>query len=191
MGYDTYFRGSFKFNKPVDDWLVDYINKFNKTRRMKRSNEQIKANFHNWKELCFNGELGNEGEYFIGGIGHYGQYCDTSVLNGNCPPARQPGLWCQWIIGGDNDELVWDEGEKFYDYYDWLFYMIKHFFEPLGYVLNGEIEFEGEESEDFGVICVTENVISMQYGIRVNSINEIETNKLIAELESRGYAVSK
>ena len=45
MGYTTYFDGSLQFNKPVEEWLVEYINKFSRTRRMKRSPELIKEAF--------------------------------------------------------------------------------------------------------------------------------------------------
>ena len=56
MGYTTDFNGSLSFNKPVDEWLVDYIDKFSKTRRMKRDNDKIKEVFPNWEELCINGK---------------------------------------------------------------------------------------------------------------------------------------
>ena len=190
MGYTTYFDGSLKFNKPVEDWLVEYINKFNTTRRMKRDNAKIKELFPDWEKLCFAGNLGEEGEYFIGGLGYYGQGNDGSVLDHNCPAKTQPGLWCQWIIGGDNDELMWDGGEKFYDYVEWLEYMIANFFDPLGYVLNGDITWEGEESDDVGVIHVEDNVVDVEYGVHVHSMSAMDTDAMIKELEKRGYKVT-
>ena len=189
MGYTTEFYGSLKFNKPVTEELKNYINKFSETRRMARDPEKIKLNYPNWKEECFNGELGNEGEYFVGGGGFTGQDRDDSIINYNHPPIRQPGLWCQWIINGD-DELVWDEGEKFYSYIEWLAYLIDNFFEPLNYVLNGEIEFQGEDMEDFGTIVVTDNYINVEYGIRVSSLSEISDNDLIEEMRRRGYNIA-
>lgn len=189
MGYTTEFYGSLKFNKPVTEELKNYINKFNETRRMARDPEKIKLNYPNWKEECFNGELGNEGEYFVGGKGFMGQDRDDSIINYNYPPIKQPGLWCQWIINGD-DELVWDEGEKFYNYIEWLAYLISNFFEPLDYVLNGEIEFQGEDMEDFGTIVVTDNYINVEYGIRVSSLSEISDNDLLEEMRRRGYNIA-
>ena len=189
MGYTTEFYGSLTFNKPVIDELKKYINKFSETRRMARDPEKIKLNYPNWKEECFNGELGNEGEYFVGGKGFMGQDRDDSIINYNYPPIKQPGLWCQWIINGD-DELVWDEGEKFYNYIEWLAYLISNFFEPLDYVLNGEIEFQGEDMEDFGTIVVTDNYINVEYGIRVSSLSEISDNDLIEEMRRRGYNIA-
>lgn len=165
MGYTTYFDGAFEFDKPVTDELKGYINKFSGTRRMMRDNNKIKELFPNWMELCFNGELGKNGEYFVKDDGYYGQTMDDSIIDYN-RAGNQPGLWCQWIIN-DNNELVWDEGEKFYHYVEWLEYLIKHFFAPSGYVLNGTVFYEGEDSCDFGKIIVTDNVVKIAYGHRV------------------------
>ncbi len=164
MGYTTYFDGAFQFDKPVTEELKNYINKFCETRRMMRDNDKIKECFPNWKELCFNGELGENGAYFIGGSGIFGQNVDNSVIDSNYA-GSQPGLWCQWIINDDN-ELVWDEGEKFYYYVEWLDYLIEHFFAPSGYILNGTVFYEGEDSDDFGKIIVTDNVVKVAYGYR-------------------------
>lgn len=188
MGYSTYFTGSFEFNKPVTDELRDYVNKFGDTRRMHRNVEKIKEIFPNWKDLCFNGELGTDGAYFVGGDGFMGQDKDDTVVNYNCPPAGQPGLWCQWIINGD--VLEWDGGEKFYNYTEWLEYLIKHFFHPLGYVLNGTVTWQGEEEDDCGTIQVTDNVVDIDYGIHAYSMADVETAVMVEELERRGYKVS-
>ena len=164
MGYTTYFDGAFQFDKPVTEELKNYIEKFCNTRRMIRDNDKIKERFPNWRELCFNGELGENGAYFIGGDGIHGQGIDDSIIDYN-NAGSQPGLWCQWVITDDN-ELVWDEGEKFYYYVEWLDYLIKHFFIPSGYVLNGTVFYEGEDSDDFGKIIVTDNVVKVAYGYR-------------------------
>ena len=164
MGYTTYFDGAFQFDKPVTDELKSYINKFSDTRRMMRDNGLIQAVYPNWKELCFNGELGRNGEYFIGGTGCCGQDIDLSVINHNMSDP-QPGLWCQWVIN-DNNELMWDQGEKFYNYVEWLEYLIEHFFEPSGYVLNGTVFYEGEDSDDFGKIVVINNRVRLFYGYK-------------------------
>ena len=189
MGYTTDFYGSFNFNKPVTKELAEYIDKFCSTRRMQRNVDEIKKLFPNWKELCFNGELGDEGEYFVGGEGFMGQGKETTIINYNRPPATQPGLWCQWIVSEDGNSLEWDGGEKFYSYDAWLEYLIVNFFEPLGYVLNGEVEFQGEDYDDFGAIIVEDNVVDLKYGIRVNSLEEISNDELISEMIKRGFKV--
>ena len=191
MGYNTWFDGSLSFNKPVTKQLREYLDRFANTRRMPRDNEKIKEVYPNWRELCFFGELGNKGEYFAPISNCYGQDDDGTVLDLNGYKERvQPGLWCQWVIDDDGN-LSWDGNEKFYEYEEWLRYMIKHFFEPLGYVLNGDITWEGDESDDFGTIHVVDNVVNMQYGIKIGSMSDLSTNDLITELESRGYTVSK
>lgn len=161
MGYTTEFEGHFEFNKPVDAKLRKYINNFKDTRRMKRDNEVIKEIYPDWKKKCLNGELGKNGEFFVNNDGDFGQMHDKSIINYNCPPSTQPSLWCQWEITKDGKYLQWDGAEKFYNYVEWLRYMINNFFKPNGYVLNGAINYQGEDMDDFGVIHVIDNVISL------------------------------
>lgn len=165
MGYTTDFRGTLNFNKPVTDELKAYINAFSDTRRMQRNNDKIKELFPNWKQLCFHGNLGQQGEYFVGGAGMCGQDMDESIIQYNYPAKTQPGLWCQWIIN-DDGELEWDGAEKFYNYVEWLEYLIDNFFIPDNYVLNGDIEWQGESSDDFGIIHVVDNVVKTIEGRR-------------------------
>lgn len=104
-----------------------------------------------------------------------------------------PGYWCQWVIGTDyngEEVLVWDQNEKFYNYVEWLEYLIKNFFEPEGYVLNGIVEYQGEDPEDFGEIVVKDNIITQNFGIHSMDLSDISTDELIDELRSRGYKVS-
>lgn len=185
MGYTTFFDGAFEFNKPVDDMMRDYINRFASIRHMKRDVEKIKEIYPNWRMLCFCGNLGSYGEYFIGG----NMYRDMSIIDNNKPAPGVPELWCQWVINKEG-KLVWDQGEKFYEYIPWLKYLISRFFEPNGYVLNGKMEFQGEDDDDFGVIIVTDNVVEVKYGYHIKDLKSIDDNTLIHELMSRGYNVS-
>lgn len=188
MGYSTDFYGSVTFNKPITEELKNYINKFGETRRMKRDVEKIKKTFPDWEKNCFNGNLGVSGEYFVGGDGFCGQDRDDSIVNYNYPPETQPGLWCQWMIDDDGN-LVWDGGEKFYEYGEWLTYLIDNFLAPSGYVCNGEIEFQGEDMNDFGTIHVKDNVVTVEYGMRIQSLEDISDDDLIAEAERRGFKI--
>ena len=107
-------------------------------------------------------------------------------------PRETPGYYCQWVITQDyygEEALVWDEGEKFYNYVEWLQYLIENFFEPEGYVLDGEVEYQGEESDDFGTIQVKNNIVTKNYGIHVMDLSEINDAVLIKEIERRGYCV--
>lgn len=191
MGYTTEFYGGFTFDNPVSEELKNYINKFSEIRHMKRDVEKIKEMYPNWRELCFNGDLGNDGVYFIGG-GTWDNIpgtktLDESIVNGNYPGGGCPGLWCQWIVY--EDMLMWDGGEKFYEYEEWLKYLIDNFIEPSGYLLNGEVEWRGEDSDDIGTIVVVNNRIEMKYGVLTSNIPSMSTEDLIEELKRRGYTV--
>lgn len=76
----------------------------------------------------------------------------------------KPGFWCQWVPNEDGTAIQWDYNEKFYNYIEWIQYLVKHFFEPWGVKLNGEVEWEGEESGDLGKIIVTDNVVEVKEG---------------------------
>jgi hypothetical protein len=125
---------------------------------------------------------GKEGEFYVGDN-------EFAVIDSNTPPGQvpwsdknfdglaryeendrrineklcQPSLWCQWILDYDGS-LVWDGNEKFYHYIDWLEYMITNFFNPWGIMLNGEIQWEGESSDDIGKIVVKDNVVTVKKG---------------------------
>ena len=70
-----------------------------------------------------------------------------------------PGIWCQWII--KDGVLVWDGSEKFYNYTEWLQYLIDNYFTEWKVLLNGQIEFQGGRIEDRGLIKVTNNIIEV------------------------------
>ena len=189
MGYTTDFNGTLKFNKEVTEELKNFINNFSNSRRMERNNEKIKEVFPDWENQCYKGNLGREGEYFIGGNGFKGQGEDQSIINFNYPPITQPGLWCQWIIN-DNGELEWDGGEKFYCYVEWLEYLIENFFDPEGYILNGIIGYQGESFDDYGDIVVIDNDVTVNEGTHAMDLGKLTDNELINELEKRGYKIS-
>ena len=147
MGYTTDFKGGFEINKPLREELKNYLTKFSETRRMKRKLDD---------------KFGVEGEFYVDGGGYAGQDRESNIIDYNLPPKTQPGLWCQWIPNEDGTEIVWDGGEKFYKYVEWLEYIIKNFLEPEGYVLNGEVYFQGEDYNDNGVIVVTDNKVKIE-----------------------------
>lgn len=177
MGYTTDFEGVLTFDKPLTEKQRDYINTLSRTRRMKRDVNKLMElyggkhgnpfakNKKDPKEV-----YGHEGEYFAKDDGNFGQSNDDSVIDHNLPPGHkgwydknivygQPGLWCQWEINEDGAELSWDGGEKFYNYIDWLKYLISHFFNPWGKKLNGEIYWYGEDRNDIGKIKVKNNEV--------------------------------
>jgi len=185
MGYTTNFNGELKLSRPATEKEMSYINRFTRSRRMKRDPKKLmelydgKHGHPTPKDKTPEGIYGPNGEFFAHDSG---QSRDASIIEYNHPPGQvgyddksfddsyaenrrrteeglcQPGLWCQWELS-DDETLEWDEGEKFYYYTEWIKYLIHHFFEPWGIKLNGEIEWDGEDSDDRGKIIVKDNVV--------------------------------
>ena len=149
MGYTTDFEGGFNITPNLSQKDNEFLTKFSETRRMARN---------------VGPEYGIEGEFYVDGTGWAGQDSDKNVINYNRPPSTQPGLWCQWVPTDDGSELVWDGGEKFYNYVEWLDYLIDKILAPRGYTLNGECQWFGEERDDVGVIVVENNIVTTKVG---------------------------
>ena len=62
--------------------------------------------------------------------------------------------YCQWVPTDDGTGIEWDGGEKFYAYESWLQYLIDHFLKPWGHVVEGVVEYQGEDPSDFGRLRV-------------------------------------
>jgi len=158
MGYTTSFSGHFGFNRPIEQKHADYINAFSGSRRMKR-HPVIAAKLKDDLRIAVGLPIGIDGAYFVGGGGFAGQDKDDPVLEYNAPGGEQPGLWCQWAVNQKENILEWDGSEKFYNYVEWLEYLIKNFFEPWGYSLNGFVNWQGEDDGDTGTIVVKHNEV--------------------------------
>ena len=161
MGYNTDFSGEFNLNKPLTKAHKTYLEKFAETRRMKRLEERALDLYDPVRDAA---ELpvGFDGAYFVNGRGHCGQDNDESVTNENIPPTGQPGLWCHWIPNHNGTAIVWDGGEKFYDYVEWIEYLVEHFLKPWGYKVNGEVEWIGEDPNDRGLIVIKNNLVKVK-----------------------------
>jgi hypothetical protein len=79
----------------------------------------------------------------------------------NLDPCTQPGLWCQWDVLDDMRTLKWNEVEKFYDYTEWLEYIIRSILAPRGYTLNGSVIWT-DDYGSAGVISVLNNQIATE-----------------------------
>lgn len=161
MGYSTYFCGEFSVTPALSEEHRTYLDKFSDTRRVQRDaakTELMEDPARKAVGLC----SGTEGEYYVGSLGHRGQGADESILNYNRPPASQPSQWCQWIPAEDGKSIIWNGGEKFYEYGAWLQYLIHHFLADWGYTLNGTVHWEGEYWEDQGRIIIEDNEIDIQ-----------------------------
>lgn len=155
MGYSTDFTGQFVLDKALTKEHEEILLKFSSTRRMARDLTKLGMSD---EEAA---KYGSEGAYYVDGKGFQGQDKDPSVIAGNRPPEGQPGLWCQWIPKHDGTAIVWDEGEKFYAYVEWIKYLIVHFLEIWGHKLNGEVKWQGEDINDRGKITIVDNEVSV------------------------------
>jgi len=142
MGYSTSFEGQLKFNKQLSLDDHTFLTKLAQTRRMARN---------------VDAKYGVEGEFYVDDE-------TTGVIDYNTPPSTQPGLWLDWEPTEDGWYLEWNESEKFYDYVEWLEYLINKILAPKGYVLNGEITWQGEEPDDIGKIIVKDNKVTTMQG---------------------------
>jgi hypothetical protein len=144
MGYHTEFWGRFDLDCPLVHETYRLLKGLSETRRMKRSVEGY----------------GIDGEFFIPvPDGNFGQTHDENIVDYNAPPATQPGLWCQWIPTEDRLHIEWDGGEKFYEYVPWIRYLLNRILLPRGYKLTGSVEWQGEETDDKGIIVAEGNRI--------------------------------
>lgn len=143
MGYTTEFEGSFRLNKKAERGLQLLLNGLSRTRRMK---------------LNVGAEYGYQGEFY------FDEPTEEQIIDRNSPPAYQPGLWCSWELESDDYTISWDGSEKFYNYIEWLDYIIERILRPSGYILSGEVEWFGEERDDIGKIIVKNNEMTVLYG---------------------------
>jgi len=146
MGYTTEFSGKFDLNKPLDEETFTFLKKLANTRRVKRNVDP---------------KYGVEGEFYVDGTGYMGQDINPSVIDNNNPPRTQPSLWCDWEPTNDRKSIEWNGAEKFYDYVEWIVYIIEKVLAPKGYVLNGEVKYRGESFNDRGTIVITNNEVAV------------------------------
>jgi len=88
-----------------------------------------------------------------------------------------PGIWCNWAPSSCGEYIEWNEAEKFYDYIEWLEYIINKFLKPNNYILNGTVEWKGEDDDDIGKIIVKDNQVSH----RLATITYEDVDALLAE----------
>lgn len=85
-----------------------------------------------------------------------------------------PGNYCQWVVTEDGRFVEWDRNEKFYDSVEWMQYLIDTFLGSApkaknelafleGHNLNGQIEAQGELSDDHWSLIVKDNKVSAIY----------------------------
>ena len=87
-------------------------------------------------------------------------YNDSLYANYTDTPETIPKSYLQWEPNEDGTAIRWNGGEKFYDYIHWLRWLTKRYLKPHGLVINGKIEWRGDEVADIGVITAVDNKIT-------------------------------
>lgn len=190
MGYTTIFRGKITTENEIKKELREYLDRFLTIRHVTRDVERIKLVYPDWEKYTYNGKLGTNGEFFATPMlmpeecfteslfskplknylnqkapegyvfNPVGQDEDDSVIDNDRPAGRCPGLWCDWRLKGQ--DIEWSGAEKFYSYVDWLEYILDNFMTPNGIYYSGEIEWQGEDEEDRGIIKVRKNIVLLE-----------------------------
>jgi hypothetical protein len=178
---------------------------FANTRRMTRDPHKLiemrregKGNTRCFELLnALNLPLGTKGEFYCGtGMagqdgGCFNNGADSSVVEYNRAPGErdggQPGLWNQWNPSEDGTKIQWDGSEKFYNYTEWLEYLINTFLAPWGYKVNGQVEWRGEDNSDIGVLEVIDNVVTAHSG---KTIAHLEDERKYAKMTESAVAAS-
>jgi hypothetical protein len=161
MGYSTDFTGEWKVTPPLKPAHKAYLKAFAERRHMERD-EQITAGRPDPIREAVGLPVGVEGGYFIGDGDDsplFGISNAYGIKNENHEPKGQPGLWCQWVPNENGDAIKWDGGEKFYNYIEWIEYLVANFLTPWGYNLKGKVKWNGEGHRDRGFICISNNQV--------------------------------
>ena len=157
MGYSTEFTGSIGITPRLKKEDKEFLDKFFEIRHMKRDMSKLKG----IKKEDIS-KFGKDGCFYLVDD----KYDDPTIVDYN-NPADMPSLWCDLEID-DNEEgsfIQWNGSEKSYGINDednnWFDWLIKNFFEPKGYTLNGEMYWRGEDFNDIGKIVIKDNKVSI------------------------------
>lgn len=156
MGYTTSFEGSFRVDPPLAEHHRAYLQKFSHVRHMRRD-ASITATMPDPLRVAVGLPIGDDAIYYVGSEAPHGQDDSDRTLglkDFNWEPRGAPGLWCNWTPNHDGSAIEWDEGEKFYSYVEWMQFIIDRFLGPWGYVLSGQVEYQGERNDDMGIISI-------------------------------------
>ncbi|SDV49238.1 hypothetical protein [Chitinasiproducens palmae] len=95
------------------------------------------------------------------------------------PPVRG---YMQWVPTETLDGIMWDQGEKFYDYIEWLTWLCD-LLKTWGISVSGRLIWAGEDTDDVGEITVSDNVVSsIQHARQTIGSTEPLTMKRLAEI---------
>jgi hypothetical protein len=72
--------------------------------------------------------------------------------------------YMQWVPSETLDAIVWDQQEKFYDYEEWMAWLLR-WLDARGIQANGVLDWRGEDSSDIGRIIVKDSAMTTEQGV--------------------------
>jgi hypothetical protein len=144
MGYNIYYEGTVKIDKPLDNKTYNIIIGLSESRRMAWDADKLERD-----GIAKKKDIGELGEFFFGHAcmtdKALEEFEDKYSLRINYPPAGQPGYWGVWVVTDDRMGLVWHGGPNSYNGHGWLDYIVKKILIPRGYNAEGTIDWITEE----------------------------------------------
>lgn len=145
MGFNIYYEGTVKIDKPLDNETYNIIMGLSNTRRMVWNIDKLERD-----RIAYIKEIGECGEFFFGHEGmrprELREFEKKYVIDVNHPPIGQPSIWGVWIVTEDRMGLIWNREEKSYCGHEWLQYIVKNILVPRGYNAEGIINWFTEEN---------------------------------------------
>ncbi len=154
MGYTTRFDGAFAIAPPLNAAQRDYLINFSEIERRAWPVEAL-ADVPDPLREAVGLPLGEHGMFFLGS----GGAPDVEPLD---VPPTWPGGYCQWVPSADGARLAWDGGDKFYDYGEWLLFLIRNVLARWGRTLTGRVTWRGEHPAYRGALELLDSVLTAE-----------------------------
>jgi hypothetical protein len=97
------------------------------------------------------------------------------------------GYHCDWAPTKDGIAIEWNGSEKFYDYGEWLEYLLREFLVPWGYTVNGKVTWQGAvigEFDEADFLYLDQNILKRTLKGRIR-LSPRAQQELLAILQSR------
>lgn len=89
-----------------------------------------------------------------------------------------PAGYNQWNLTRDCQGIEWDGGEKFYDYEEWLQYLVDKVIAPAGIELTGSVAYSGKDVEDVGLLLIEDGkVVKRETALIAEEFQELKAFK--------------
>ena len=164
MGYSTDFNGKIKISPKLKDNDKEFLDKFFQIRHMKRDMTKLKDISEDLIKEC-----GKDGCFYLKDYDGIKEMADVKTIININDSGDMPSFWCDLEIVEEIGEtfIQWNGSEKTYGVNvenGWFTWLIDNFFKPCGYVLNGEMTWQGEYDDDTGTIKIENNIVSLHFG---------------------------